>query len=296
MLTNGAIHITRWIVNSGNTRNDYPLTNIAYSKNGGAWITVAYEESVSVSSGDKIRWKSNGTRSGNTYTTTNGETGSLGINSKFVSSANYNVYGNPKSLLYRDNFRTFDETNITVDFGYLFNNTDEDLTTGVVSAKNLVMPSNIGDGACVGMFQNCKNLTTAPSILPATTLTRHCYNSMFQDCASLVNAPILPATTLEYCCYREMFENCTSLITAPDLPATTLAGSTECYVHMFLGCSSLNYIKAMFTTDPTNTTYTVNWVGGVAANGTFVKNTAASWNVVGTKGVPVGWTILRASE
>ena len=90
-----------------------------------------------------------------------------------------------------------------------------------------------------------------------------------------------------------MFQNCTSLTTAPELPATTLV--QYCYQYMFGGCSNLNYIKAMFTTTP-SATYTYNWVSGVAASGTFVKNSAATWDVSGTNGVPTGWTVQTASE
>ena len=63
---------------------------------------------------------------------------------------------------------------------------------------------------------------------------------------------------------------------------------------MFLGCTSLNYIKAMFTTTP-STTYTANWVNGVSATGTFVKNSAASWTTTGNNGIPNGWTVQTAS-
>jgi hypothetical protein len=108
-----------------------------------------------------------------------------------------------------------------------------------------------------------------------------------------VAAPALPAITLTSNCYNAMFYGCTSLTTAPVLPATTLA--SNCYTNMFQGCTSLNYIKAMFTTTP-GTTNTNNWVNGVAANGTFVKNSAAQWDVSGIHGVPSGWTIETASE
>lgn len=63
---------------------------------------------------------------------------------------------------------------------------------------------------------------------------------------------------------------------------------------MFRGCSKLNYIKAMFTTRP-SIAYTENWVSGVASSGTFVKNSAASWDVTGVNGVPSGWTVQTAS-
>jgi hypothetical protein len=94
-----------------------------------------------------------------------------------------------------------------------------------------------------------------------------------------------------------MFYGCTNLTTAPVLPATTLA--SNCYTNMFNGCTSLNYIKAMFTTTPSGSSpnyYTSNWVDGVASSGTFVKNSAATWTTTGTSGIPTGWTVQTASE
>jgi len=63
---------------------------------------------------------------------------------------------------------------------------------------------------------------------------------------------------------------------------------------MFYGCTKLNYIKAMFTTTPSDT-YTSYWVRSVASSGTFVKNSAATWDVTGTSGIPSGWTVETAS-
>jgi hypothetical protein len=51
----------------------------------------------------------------------------------------------------------------------------------------------------------------------------------------------------------------------------------------------------MFTTKPT-TSNTVDWVKNVAETGTFVKNSAAEWNVTGFIGVPEGWTVQTASN
>lgn len=188
--------------------------------------------------------------------------------------------------------------------------------TSLTTAPEL--PATTLDTACYfHMFYNCTSLTNAPSILPATTLASNCYNSMFYGCTSLTTAPILPATTLAercYCnmfdsctslvyapnlpatnlaeqCYQRMFGNCRSLTTAPDLPATKLA--KYCYEDMFYGCSNLNYIKAMFTTTP-STSYTLNWVYGVASSGTFVKNKNATWSVTGVDGIPSGWTVQTA--
>ena len=89
-----------------------------------------------------------------------------------------------------------------------------------------------------------------------------------------------------------MFYGCTSLTTAPELPATTLVNS--CYDSMFRGCTSLNYVKAMFTTTPSSS-YTSNWVSGVSSTGTFVKNSSATWDVTGANGIPSGWTVTTAS-
>jgi hypothetical protein len=62
---------------------------------------------------------------------------------------------------------------------------------------------------------------------------------------------------------------------------------------MFNGCTNLNYIKALFTTTP-STSYTWNWVQGVASTGTFVKSTSATWTTTGVNGIPTGWTVETA--
>jgi hypothetical protein len=108
----------------------------------------------------------------------------------------------------------------------------------------------------------------------------------------LTTVPELPATTLAVSCYGNMFTNCFSLETAPSLPATTLVNS--CYELMFSHCIKVNRIKAMFKTTP-STTYTNSWVWGVSSTGTFVKNSAATWDVTGNNGIPSGWTVETAS-
>lgn len=86
------------------------------------------------------------------------------------------------------------------------------------------------------MFENCVNLTQAPE-LPATTLYPSCYQQMFYGCTSLTQAPELPAENLSAYCYQRMFQGCTGLTQAPELPATTL--TAFCYYQMFYGCTSL---------------------------------------------------------
>ena len=116
---------------------------------------------------------------------------------------------------------------------------------------------------------------------------------MFYGCTSLVTAPALPAMALANNCYRYMFDGCTSLTSAPELPATTL--TSNCYRGMFYNCTNLNYIKALFTTDPSTGDYTTDWVFGIASTGTFIKNADATWDVTGTSGVPTGWTVETAT-
>lgn len=188
-----------------------------------------------------------------------GSTTKTGIHSaSFSSTQQFKVYGNILSLLQEDEFENA-QTSIVPIFGSIFEGATE-----LVNAENLIFPNaELADG---------------------------CYYCMFQDCTSLVNAPELPATTLATYCYYSMFQGCTSLTTAPVLPATTLAEG--CYVNMFNGCTNLNYIKAMFTVMLQGATN--NWVSGVAAQGTFVKNVNATWNTTGANGVPTGWTVQTA--
>lgn len=141
---------------------------------------------------------------------------------------------------------------------------------------------------CYGyMFYGCKSLDVAPD-LPATTLATDCYSCMFEGCTSLVVAPELLATTLASNCYQNMFYGCTSLTTAPELPAPTLV--TKCYQNMFRNCSSLNYIKVSATS--WNTSYTTNWVSGVATSGTFEKPSSTTIDP-GVNGIPSGWTVIN---
>jgi len=192
-------------------------------------------------------------------------------NCHFYSDIEFNAYGNIMSLIHGDAF--VGETTVTENmFRELFFDRLGDDTTGDIYPCGVANASNL--------------------ILPATTLDNGCYQGMFSGCSSLTTAPELPAEALDNNCYFQMFYGCSSLTTAPELPATTLADA--CYGGMFYGCSNLNYIKAMFTTTP-STTYTNGWVNGVAANGTFVKNSAATWDVTGVNGIPSGWTVQTAS-
>ena len=143
---------------------------------------------------------------------------------------------------------------------------------------------------CYSQMFSGTHLASVPE-LPATTLARYCYYYMFAG-TSITTAPELPATTLAQYCYCGMFSN-TGITTAPELPALTLV--PNCYDETFKGCQYLNYIKCLATTmtDPM-ASYTYEWLQGVAATGTFVKNAEVTHWTTGESGIPVGWTIINA--
>ena len=197
---------------------------ISYSvDSGNTWNTVSTEDFVTLNKGEKVLLK--GTNSSYHFFGYNG----VVERCFFLSNSDYNIYGNILSMFYGDNFAENTELG-----GQSFS-----VRGNVISAENLVLPSEFSpEGSLHSMFMSCHNLTTAPSILPATTLANSCYNSMFYGCISLTTAPELPATTLAEGCYAYMFGDNPSLIMPPELPATTLASG--CYVFMFYHCINIS--------------------------------------------------------
>jgi len=94
------------------------------------------------------------------------------------------------------------------------------------------------------LFYQNKNLVSAADLkLPAKKLAKNCYESMFDYCTALTDAPTISAeTAAKYSCYY-MFRGCTSLTTAPALPATKMA--ENCYQQMFYGCTALTQVPEM---------------------------------------------------
>lgn len=287
--------LTFEITSNGNivwkANNTAYTVTLEYSKNGGEWTSITSNTgssapSIPVSAGDTIQFRC-GTDDG--YATMS--SGLSRYNTFSGTTAGFNVNGNVMSLLNKDSFSTADTLQSTHTFSSLFQ-----YCTGLTDASKLILPVTTLTNFCYGyMFARCTSLTTAPE-LPATTLASECYSCMFEGCTGLTSAPSsigTTATTMSNSACTRMFYGCSNLTTAPELPATTLANF--CYSYMFSGCSSLNYIKAMFTTTP-STTYTNNWVKGVASTGTFVKNSAATWDVTGSNGIPTGWTVQTATS
>ena len=132
-----------------------------------------------------------------------------------------------------------------------------------------ITTTEYGQGACMGMYTNCKALTTA-GIFAGKTLNDDCCNGMFKNCVSLKQAP--------------------------ELKAVYLTGFKNCYKEMFYGCSSLKYIKALFLDNPGNGKNTANWVYGVSSSGTFEINEQATWySLRGVNAIPEGWVIKNAA-
>ena len=254
---NNTITFTKYNQNNKYITADKP---IKYSKDLTTWTDISFvtdnSSQIVLNSGEKLYLKG-----------TNSAYGQLLRNTYLTaaniqSSGNIDVMGNIMSLIYGDNF--------------IGNNT--------ISAEQTF----------AALFRGNNKLVNAnDSILPSMSLTAYCYNSMFYSCTSLVTTPELPATTLALRCYSNMFIVCTSLVTAPELPATYLAN--YCYDYMFYNCTSLNYVKAMFISGTNQTMNAAYWLKNVAATGTFVKNSEATWSNI-EWGIPTGWTVETASE
>ena len=119
------------------------------------------------------------------------------------------------------------------------------------------------------LFKDCSVLTSALE-LPATTLAKYCYQSMFFGCTSLTSAPELPATTLANGCYLDMFRSCTSLESAPELPATKLA--YYCYYDMFSGCTKLSTVTMLAPSDQISN-WCDNWLDNAGTDPTVKSRT-----------------------
>ena len=281
----------------------FSKSGLSYSVDKGkTWKTLSSGSNTpKISSGNSIMFK--GSLSGNTSS-------SYG---KFSSTGKFKVAGNIMSLLFGDSFiGKTDLTGKSYAFYGLFYN-----CTGLVDALNLKLPATTLSTYCYShMFRGCTGLTTEISrdLLPSVNLAEYCYYCMFTysslsatidlpatilkvACYQQIFAhtqveisPELPATVLVDHCYHSMFQNSTNLRVAPELPAKKL--QEWCYGHMFENCKYINQIM-MLATDISAGACLKNWVLGVSSSGTFIKNSAATWNISGEHGIPSGWTVEK---
>ena len=152
---------------------------------------------------------------------------------RFTANKKFRAKGNCMSLLFGDNAKdAYSLEGYDYAFLGLFND-----CTALEDASSLKLQALVLSNACYEkMFDDCTSLINAP-VLPAMSLSRRCYYEMFIRCKSLKEAPKLPATTLAEYCYYGMFTVCSSLKSVPQLPAINLINN--CYGYMFKGCVSL---------------------------------------------------------
>ena len=120
------------------------------------------------------------------------------------------------------------------------------------------------------IYGNIMSLVDETGFATATTLTgEKAFNGFFYQNSKLYNHPsnelVLPATTLTTNCYEHMFSGCTGLTSAPVLPATTLAN--YCYKDMFNGCAGLTSAPELPAT-----TLTTNCYNGMFRNCTSLNS------------------------
>lgn len=230
-----------------------------YSINNGPWTLERSNDGadyggttykISVSAGDKVRFKSYRFSDGTTYQSQN-ESCWYRFGNSYATT--FNVEGNPMSLI--DD--SWGWENLPFRINGLFKS-----CTGVLSCEDMELPYTILCENCYEyMFNGCTNLTTPPE-LPATTLADSCYSNMFYGCTSLTTAPFLPATEPVHYCYSNMFAYCTSL------------NYCECLLHYLNDYCTYNWLDHVSST-------------GILLRSRLYTGT--SWPT-GISGRPSGWT------
>lgn len=171
---------------------------------------------------------------------------------------------------------------------------------GCTSLESIKLPSSeltLNTYAFYNAFNGCSNLATDIVLTLSGGYSSVC-QTMFSGCTSLKKVTLNITSTADLgvgSAFNRMFYGCTGLENAYFNFYGNLTGTGSTCKEMFSGCSSLSYIKAMPKninfSGPGSSLPTCNWVSGVAANGTFVKNSQATWNKTGTNGVPSGWSV-----
>jgi hypothetical protein len=212
------------------------LTSISYSLNGGVtWTTTANSSEAVTITTPTVAAGNSVLWKGNGSATA----ASTSAYSKFSSTGRFEANGNIMSLLHGDGFVTAKTLSDSYNFALLFSN-----CVTLTSVSSGLLPATTLSPHCYhDMFSGCTSLSVVPSnFLPATTLTESCYAGMFQHCP-ITTTPALPSTSLAIGCYDWMFRYCSSLTSTSTLPATTLA--TRCYRYMFANCTNLTTSSAL---------------------------------------------------
>ena len=225
------------------TITDASNVEYSYTVNGGTAVTKSSDDSFTLNAGDIVQFNSTNPALGiNPDSSYPNVINALSIK---VDKKSY-VYGNVMSMVNDAGDFAADVTLADYAMPYLFSgNYSASNHIAFLADKPLMLPATTISKYCYdGMFSYCQDLTVLPSgFLPAKVMKEGCYTFMFDQCNGLTSLPddLLPAITLAKECYMDMFQSCSGLTTLPDdlLPATTLAD--KCYEAMFHLCKGLTH-------------------------------------------------------
>ena len=158
-----------------------------------------------------------------------------------------------------------------------------------IKQPNPISVKNADKSAFSGMFEFCKSLTTTAEIRDLKVPGPSCFYTMYRECDNLTKAHDIKYDKLLAKSCSNMFENCDSLITAPLL--LTVNAPENAYHGMFFNCKNLSYIECGLVSP--NSMFGNHWVKGVASSGTFVKNELRTKYEYSDDSIPTGWNIVN---
>ena len=171
-------------------------TQMEYSLDRETWIRFKGSDIITLNTADTLFIRC---RSGNICRTNNDNT------DMFIASKKFNIGGDINTLIF--DYKTIVDS-LPSDYcmANLFKSMD------VVDASQLILPATKLSKYCYySMFHNCTHLTKAPELL-ANNVVEGCYAYMFYWCNNMQSGPsVLPAATLAKACYDHLFYNCPKL-------------------------------------------------------------------------------------
>lgn len=153
----------------------------------------------------------------------------------FTTDCEFNIKGNIMSLFDGDDFADmteFPDPDVVGVLSHVFYNTDN-----LKDAYDLLLPARTLTEHCYESMFYQSSLVRAPEFPSNVVVGNYSCRYMYYYCFNLKTAPVLPSKTLGEYCYFYMFYRCGSITTAPELPAEVL--SEGCYSYMFAGCTGL---------------------------------------------------------
>lgn len=232
------------------TITDDSNVEYSYKVNSGTAVTTSTDATITLQAGDIVQFNSTNPALGKTLFPS--DPTAYDALTIIVDKKSY-VYGNVMSMVNDAGDFATDVTLADYAMPKLFSgNYSASNHIAFLADKPLMLPATTISKYCYeAMFFYCQDLTVLPSgFLPATVMQENCYAFMFDECKGLTSLPVdlLPATMLAKECYMDMFQSCNGLTTLPDdlLPATTLA--QNCYEDMFHLCTGLTHAPILRAT------------------------------------------------